>query len=125
MDVQVLTAVETADVLDAAWLADRLDDDEDLRAETRDARRDSPIADGCNVDETESWLNVEFVQTRPNGLVLLRGKLSWSATHRTPMPTRGAARRRTSLIHVSSLACMPRESPPRGTLATICPPTFM
>lgn len=83
MDVRDLTPIEIADLLDEAWLADlgngeagpdeatrvaladRLGCDEDLRAEAWAAWRDELIADGCNVDEAEYWLDVEFVQPCP------------------------------------------------------------
>lgn len=83
MDVRDLTAVEIADLLDAAWradqgedaggpdvevrsaLADRLGCNEDLRAEAWAAWRDELIAEGRSVDEAEYWLDVEFVQPCP------------------------------------------------------------
>lgn len=83
MDVRDLTAVEIADLLDAAWredqgeavsgpdqetrtyLADRLGCDEDLRAEAWAAWRDDLIADGRSLDDAEYWLDVAFVQPCP------------------------------------------------------------
>ena len=83
VDVRVLTAIEIADLLNEAWLADlgsgaggpdeatraaladRLGCDEDLRAEAWAAWRDELITDGRSVDEAEYWLDVVFVQPCP------------------------------------------------------------
>lgn len=83
MNVRDLTPIEIADLLYAAWLADRgngadgsdettraaladrLGCDEDLRAEAWAAWQDELIADGRNVDEAEYWLDAEFVQPCP------------------------------------------------------------
>ena len=83
MNVRGLSAVESADLLDAAWredqgeavsgpdqetrtsLADRLGCDEDLRAEAWAAWRDELIAGGRSVDEAGCWLDVEFMSPCP------------------------------------------------------------
>lgn len=83
MNVRDLTPVELANLVEAAYradqgegveapdldvrvvLADRLDCDEDLRAEPWAAWRDDMIADGRSVDGAEYWLDVEFVQPCP------------------------------------------------------------
>lgn len=83
MDVRELTAVEIADLLDAAYradqgdeldapdlearsaLADRLGCDEDLRADVWAAWRDELIADGRDLDDAEYWLDAEFVHPCP------------------------------------------------------------